>query len=128
MDLPLRVAVDSQGLILVIDANNNRILIFDSKPQLAYKREFLSKNQIDQIDHDRRWGYCWICIDETRERLYVAVLKWERDYDSDDENKQRRSQYNVENDYTQIRKGEVLVFKVQTKITRCFKALFHPVP
>lgn len=63
VNLPLHLAVNSDGCILVADWNNSRVLLLNS--QLEFKRELLSKR--DGLRFPGR-----ICLPEANDRLIVA--------------------------------------------------------
>lgn len=63
VNLPLHLAVTSEGSILVADWNNSRVLLLNSK--LEFKKELLSKR--DGLRHPGR-----ICLNESKGQLIAA--------------------------------------------------------
>jgi len=55
LDLPLRIAIDSQGHILVADCHNRRILLLDA--QLALRRVIVDQHQ---LNYQLPWCLCYV--------------------------------------------------------------------
>lgn len=64
MDVPIYLAVDRNGFVLVADRDNSRVLLFD--PDLELKREILSRDK-HGLRRPRK-----ILLDESNGRLFVA--------------------------------------------------------
>jgi len=65
LDVPARIAVDSQGHILVADCGNGRILLLDA--QLALRRVILDEHQLND---ERPWR---LCYEEQSGQLLVGL-------------------------------------------------------
>ena len=68
MNTPVHLAVDRNGFVFVLDAVNRRVLLLS--PELTYIRDVVTGNQL-------KWDPLRIHLDADRERLYVAVVKYE---------------------------------------------------
>jgi len=63
MAIPLRLAVDRNGFVYVVDLGNCRVLLLS--PELTYEREVVSKDQL-------KGRPLRLCLDADKDRLYVA--------------------------------------------------------
>ena len=62
-DGPVRLAVDNNEFVFVVDVNNRRVTLLS--PTLEYVRQVVSRDLVE-------WGPNRLCLDAQRRRLYVA--------------------------------------------------------
>ena len=68
MNTPVRLAVDRNGFVFVLDYVNSRVLLLS--PELTYIREVVTCKQL-------KWIPLTVHLDADRERLYVAEVNYE---------------------------------------------------
>ena len=66
-DVPVRLAVDNDEFIFVVDVNNRRVTLLS--PTLHYVRQVVSSDHL-------KWQPMHVCLDVDRKYLYVADNEW----------------------------------------------------
>ena len=69
MNTPVRLAVDRNGFVFVVDMNNRRVLLLS--PALTYIREVVTREQLN-------WDPLRVHLDVDTQRLYVADNEYKR--------------------------------------------------